>query len=184
MASFINTKEAMEIYFARYGRDDTGPGAIARQPSNDNYASVNAFVLVFQRFPKIPFFAQTVSIPSVSLGVAMQATNDSVDIAVPGDKLVFEDFQLQFLLDEDLLCFNTLLEWKVEAAKNKVRAFSDFSVVKLTNQKNPGNIITFYNSFPYSLGSIDLSAQEGEDKPLVGISILKYTHYKISMPLH
>ena len=73
----------------------------AKQISNRNYLSPVGFKFSITKIPKVDFFSNSAEIPGINLGVAMQPTYLK-DIPVPGDKLTYDDFSLEFFVDENL----------------------------------------------------------------------------------
>lgn len=178
-ATPYNNRDLLAAYFARFGTSTDKKGALSTQPNNSDLASVNAYVFQFTRFPTIPFFTQSVILPDVTAGFVMQPTNQAIDLPRTGDKIVFGDFNVSFMLDEDMTTQRTLLEWLVASVQDKVNEMSDFSIFQLTNQKNPNNIIRFYNSFPVSMSSVQLDSKEGPERALTIDVLIKYSHYEI-----
>ena len=81
---------------------DTGTvQATNRQPTVMDYSQSNQFKLFMPIFPTTEWFVVRANIPSVTLGQADQYT-PFVDIAVAGDKLQYGDFNLTFMVDEQL----------------------------------------------------------------------------------
>ena len=59
------------------------------------------FKFILSKAPKVDFMCQSANIPSISMGTAVQATYLK-DIAVPGDKVLYDDLNLRFLIDENM----------------------------------------------------------------------------------
>ena len=62
------------------------------------------------RAKKVDFFSNTANIPSLDLGIATQPTYLR-DIPVPGDKVQFGDFDLEFIVDEDFENYLEIHNW-------------------------------------------------------------------------
>jgi hypothetical protein len=73
----------------------------SNQPQNRNFLSPTGFKFSLKRAPKDSFFCNSANIPDLNLGIAIQPSYLK-DIDTPGDKIVFGDFSLRFLVDEDL----------------------------------------------------------------------------------
>ena len=69
----------------------------SKQLSNRNFLSPVGFKFSVTKLPKVDFFSNTAEIPGINLGVAMQPTYLK-DIPVPGDKLTYDDFSLNFFI--------------------------------------------------------------------------------------
>ena len=84
--------------------------ATARQPEVFNYSQSNQFKIYLPIFPTVEWFVVAANIPDVTLGQADQYT-PFVDIAVVGDKLQYGNFNMTFLVDENLHNYRELLKW-------------------------------------------------------------------------
>lgn len=148
--------------------------------------SPNKFRVVIQRFPGVNFFAQKLTLPTVTLGQTKISTNEYVDFYTPGDKVQYEDLTIEFVLDEDLVSYIQLKEWMVDAArkelykkneKNDFR-FSDMQIIALTNNSNKNKAIQFYNTFPYSITPIPIDTRLSEEAITVSV-VFKYSEFNI-----
>mgnify|MGYP003321351814 CR=1 FL=1 len=88
----------------------TYANAYQRQIQNRNFLAPTGFKLVLNRAPKVAFFSNAANIPGIILGEATQPTYLK-DIPTPGDKIVFDDFNIRFLVDEDLKNYMELQNW-------------------------------------------------------------------------
>ena len=70
------------------------------QIENRNFLSPTGFKFILTRSPKVAFFCNQANIPDLNLGVAIQPSYLK-DIDTPGDKIVFGDLNLKFLVDEN-----------------------------------------------------------------------------------
>ena len=84
--------------------------AFSRQVGNRNFLSPVGFKFNLSKAPKVDFFSQSVSIPNISLGVAMQ-TSYLKDIPVPGDKMDYGDLDISFFIDENLENYLQIEKW-------------------------------------------------------------------------
>ena len=80
------------------------------QINNRNYLSPLGFKLIISKIPKVDFLCQSANIPSISMGTAVQSTYLK-DIAVPGDKPVYDDLTVRFIIDENMENYLSLNKW-------------------------------------------------------------------------
>ena len=80
------------------------------QIKNRNYLSPVGFNLTLNTKEKVEFFSNTATIPALTLGTAIQTT-PLRNIDVPGDVLLFDDFTMSFLVDEDLKNYMIVHNW-------------------------------------------------------------------------
>jgi hypothetical protein len=170
-----------------------------RQLSNRNFLSPTGFKFTLAKYPKIDFFSTTASVPAINLGVAIQPTYLK-DIAIPGDKLSYDDFSLRFNVDEDLENYMIIHNWlrgfgypeTVEEYKelladdlytpNKQTAISgqsDGSLIVYNSNYNPVASINFQGMFPTSLSTINFTAKENTITYVEAEVNFKYTIYDI-----
>ena len=116
--------------------------------------------------PKVDFFSQSVSIPNIDLGVAVQTTYLR-DIPVPGDKLTYGDLNIEFFIDENLENYLQMERWmrslgypetlgeavSLDPQKDSLLdgARSDGTLLVYNSSFNPIAKIFFRDMFPVSL---------------------------------
>ena len=81
-----------------------------REIKNKNFLSPTGFKFSLEKAPKVDFFANSVNIPGINLGVAVQST-PLKDLMIPGDKLVYNDFSIQFMVDENMENYLEIHDW-------------------------------------------------------------------------
>ena len=84
--------------------------ATARQPTTFDYSQSNQFKIYLPIFPTVEWFVVAANIPGITLGQASQYT-PFVDIAVVGDKLEYDNFNMTFIVDEKLHNYQEILKW-------------------------------------------------------------------------
>ena len=122
--------------------------AFDRQIKNRNFLSPAGFKFSLAKAPKVDFFSQSVSIPNIDLGVAVQTTYLR-DIPVPGDKLTYGELNMTFLVDENLENYQEIHGWLVGLGfprdhsefRNLIGAGSDrFPVSNESVSTEPGKV--------------------------------------------
>ena len=106
---------ATDLRVGEYGGStstvDTGTtDALARQPSVFDYSQSNQFKIYLPIFPTTEWFVIRANIPGVSMAQASQYT-PFVDIAVVGDKLQYDNFNMTFMVDESLQNYMEMYDW-------------------------------------------------------------------------
>ena len=139
--------------------------------SNRNFLAPTGFKFSLKRCPSAAFFCNQANIPSLDLGIAQQ-TSYLKDLDIPGDKIVFGDLNLRFLVDEDLFNYMEIQNWirglgypeklsqlKDLAEEGKVKSrfgqageniYSDATLQILSNNLVPKFQVMFKDVFPYS----------------------------------
>ena len=81
-----------------------------RNPTNTNYLQPNKFQLNFSRTPTLQYFCQAVSVPGIALSEVPRNT-PFVDLYVPGEKAIYDVFNVTFLIDEELKSWLAIHDW-------------------------------------------------------------------------
>ena len=74
---------------------------LGRQPDVFDYSQSNQFRIYLPIFPTTEWFIVAANIPGITLGQATQPT-PFVDMPLVGDKIDFENFDITFIVDEQL----------------------------------------------------------------------------------
>jgi len=165
------------------------------QIGNRNFLSPVGFKFTLAKEPKVAFFCNSLRIPEISLGTAIQPTYLK-DIDVPGDKLTYGDFSLRFLIDENLENYMAIHNWLTglgypESTKdykdfivednisNPLNAFSDGSVYILNSNYQTVSIVKFKDLFPVYLSSLEFEASDTDINYFTADVTFKYTVYNI-----
>ena len=165
---------------------------------NRNFLSPTGFKFALKRSPAAAFFCNQANIPSLDLGIAQQ-TSYLKDIDIPGDKIVFGDLTLRFLVDEDLFNYMEIQNWirglgypeklsqlsdldksgKINGkfAKRGENIYSDATLQILSNSLVPKFQVMFKDVFPYSLSTITFDATDTDIEYFTADVSFKYTIY-------
>jgi hypothetical protein len=156
---------------------------VALTPREINQLNVVSFQTNFTRLPNVDFFCQRVNIPAITLGIATQST-PLIDMPIEGDTLVFDQMTINFIVNEDLSNYLEVYDWLISLGFpdnhnqfnlkdglirsgdiNNLR--SDMNLILQTNKSNPNYSITFKDTFPVSLGSIQLDVAATSLEPII-----------------
>lgn len=173
----------------------------SKQIENRNFLSPTGFKFTLSRAPKVAFFCNEANIPDMNLGIAIQPTYLK-DIDVPGDKIIFGDLNLRFLVDENLENYMELQNWirglgypeKLEqfseldaqglTSENYIqrghKIYSDGTLQVLTSSQIPNFQVTFKDLFPYSLSTLTFDATNTDIQYFTADVSFKYTIYNIT----
>ena len=170
--------------------------AFDKQINNRNFLSPVGFKFTLAKEPKVAFFCNSARIPDITLGTAVQPSYLK-DVDVPGDKIEYGDFQLRFLVDENLVNYMAIHNWLVglgypdstESFKNLttnengtrdlLEQFSDGSLHILNSNYRDVAIVKFKDLFPVSLSSLNFEASDTDINYFTADVIFKYTLYTI-----
>ena len=178
-----------------------------KQIANRNYMSPVGFKLVLTKTPKVDFLCQSANIPSISMGTAIQPSYLK-DIPVPGDKVLYDDLNVRFLVDEKMENYLAIHKWitglgypdsigqyrqlKTDDKRTDRRVndsadplyfqYSDATLQVLNSNYKPSVLINFKDAFPISLSTLDFDVTTRDYNYFTAEVTFKYTIYNITDP--
>lgn len=169
---------------------------LTRTPSNTNYLHPNKFELNFSRLPNTTFFCQSVNLPGVSMGEALQNT-PFIDLYRPGDKLMYDTFNVTFIVDEELFSWKEIHDWirgmtfpkdfseyqrlptLAKHASENSPLTSDATVSILSSANNLNHRIVLKDCFPTSLSSIIFSSSDSPESVITTDATFRFSYFDI-----
>ncbi len=166
------------------------------QLKNRNLLSPVGFKLTLNTKRKIDFFSNTATIPALTLGTVLQTT-PLRNIDVPGDELLYDDFQIEFLVDEDLVNYMVVHNWLTglgfpesyqefktlttdpEQQKDDKLQYVDGSLHILNSNLRDIAVVKFQDLFPVSLTGLEFRATDDDINYFTAQATFKYMMYNI-----
>jgi hypothetical protein len=170
------------------------------QIDNRNFLSPTGFKFTLTRTPKVAFFCNQANIPDLNLGVAVQPSYLK-DLDTPGDKIIFGDLNLRFLVDENLENYMEIQNWirglgfpeklgqfaeleenglvRGNYLKDRQNIYSDGTLQVLTSSQLPNFQVSFKDLFPYSLSTMTFDSTDTDIQYFTADVSFKYTIYNI-----
>ena len=175
----------------------------ANQISNRNFLSPVGFKFAISKIPKADFFANQANIPGIDLGFAVQPTYLK-DLPVPGDKLTYSDFNLRFLIDENMENYLEVHKWlrglgypadvnefatlKTDDryfpspnSKSPYNEYSDGCLYIYNSSFNVNMKIHFKDVFPVSLSPVEFDATMTDIDYVTAEVVFNYSIYDIEV---
>ena len=178
-----------------------------KQIANRNYMSPLGFKLILTKTQKVDFLCQSANIPQISMGTAVQPTYLK-DIPVPGDKVLYDDLNVRFLVDEMMENYLAIHKWITglgypeslgqfsqlkkddrrtdarvsDAADSRYFEFSDATLQILNSNYRPSVLVNFKDAFPTSLSTLDFDVTTRDYAYFTAEVTFKYTIYNITDP--
>ena len=174
---------------------------LTRTPTNPNPLQPNKFLLTFSRLPNMQYFCQNVDVPGISLS-EIAIPNPFVELYSPGEKAIYDLFNVTFNVDEKLESWKEVHNWiramtfpkeyeeyvrlnrlnrNVGLSPSKQPQFSDATLTILSSSFNPTIRIKFYDIFPTSLSSFVLSAADSPENIITADATFRYTYYDVEV---
>jgi len=171
-------------------------------PSNINPLSPTGFMLSIQKLPDVAYFAQEVTLPSVDLP-AIDMNTPLSRLSITGETLVYGDFSINFLVDEDMKNYNAIYDWlkglgfpkdhqqytdymnkqkdiqTLYAKSENLLTYSDATLSILGSNNATVKAFTFVDLHPVSLGSLQFTANASDVNYLIGQVTFRYTYFEI-----
>lgn len=170
------------------------------QLENRNFLSPVGFKFTLNRVRKVSFFSNVANIPGINLGIANQPTYLK-NIDIPGDKLVFDDFRLTFLVDENFENYMQLQNWmrglgypeslqeifdlqheksEINRHSEMMNIYSDGTLEVLNSNFNPKFKVVFQDMFPTYLSGLTFDATDQSIEYFTAEAVFRYTNYIIT----
>ena len=178
-----------------------------KQIANRNYMSPLGFKLILTKTPKVDFLCQSANIPQISMGTAIQASYLK-DIPVPGDKVLYDDLTVRFLVDEKMENYLAIYKWitglgypeslgqfkqlKTDDIRTNASAsdegdpryfeFSDATLQILNSNYKSSVLVNFKDVFPIALSTLDFDVTTRDYAYFTAEVTFKYTIFNITDP--
>lgn len=169
-------------------------------PSTDiNFLSPIGFILNIERLPKVAFFAQNVTLPTVTLQSLEQNTPLS-RIEIPSDRLEFGSLSVTFMVDEQMDNYIEVFRWMrglgfpelypqytqenqrgllPNTSSELQRNYSEAKLIILGANKSPIRTVNFYDCFPVSLSGFETDATATDVQYVRSTLELQYSYFDI-----
>lgn len=163
---------------------------ISKIPENTSILQTTKFSFVIPDLPFARYFCQTINLPGVS--------TNSVEVSTPfsstfrhGDKLTYEPFSINAIIDEDLRVWDETYKWLVSMTKptsfteyrnrfgtSPSQIYYDGFLTINTNANNPNIRIKFKNVHPTSVGSVQFNTAENAETIPTADIVFQYDYFE------
>lgn len=158
------------------------------QPANTNFLTNNKFQFKLSRCPTVTYFCQRANIPSLAFGTSIQSNPSGIPIRRPGTAFNYEDLQVGFIVDEDLVNWLEIHEWMRslgvsyeyphETIDEPQKVATGHLLITNSNYK-PIILVNFRNIYPVFLSGIDFDSALPDTDAVIATATFSYTHYEI-----
>ena len=136
------------------------------QPTNRNFLNPIGYLLKLEKFEGVDFFCQTANIPDVSMPTTEVSSPFRNLPIIPSGGVTFGDFSVRFIVDEDLVNYNSIHAWMRDNgnADQMARTTAEADIYTngqlhiVTSAYNPAFIVEFRDIFPVSLSGLQFDA--------------------------
>ncbi len=156
---------------------------------NTNFLSPIGFALGIVKLPGVGFKAQKVNLPGITMQSAQQFT-PFTDAPVPGDKIVWEPFSIDFMVDSDMSNYLAIWSWMIglgfpneyaefiDGANRNLVHMSDGFLQILGANNAIVKTVKFHDMFPVSLNAISFQSTDSDVIYIQGTALFEYTTFK------
>lgn len=167
-------------------------------PSNINPLQSSGFMFAVNKLPEVTYFCQSITLPELSLPTA-SVSSPFVNYPVPGEKLLFGELSITFLVDEEMVNYKAVHDWMIGlgfprqreqyrsfvnkdalAISELYKGYSDATLQVLSSSNNPIRTIFFRDLFPTNLASLQLESTADSTIYLAGTATFMYTVYEFT----
>jgi len=156
------------------------------QPKNRNFINPVGFLLKLDLFEGTDFFCQTANLPDISMPTIEYSTRFRNLPMIPGGGVTFGDFNVRFIVDEDLKNYYSIHKWMRDngRADDDVNTpseeqYSNAQLHIVTSQYNPAFIVSFESIFPTSLSGLEFNATMSDVEYLTAEVTFKHQRFFI-----
>ena len=158
------------------------------QLKNRNYLSPLGFKLELELFDGVDFFCQQANIPEITMPVTQVPTRYRSVPIVPGGGVTFGDFYVQFIIDEDLVNYNSIQKWIRRNGNDGADStivpgepeYSNGRLLITTSNYQVKKAIAFKGLFPISITSVPFDATVTDQEYFTANVVFKYHNYMIT----
>jgi hypothetical protein len=174
--------------------------ALTRTPTNTDLLQSTKFRVTFDRLPGATYYCQGANVPGVSLTEIPRFT-PFIDLYVPGEKMVYDTFNITFLVDEDMRNWTEIHDWirgmtfptnfkeyvdlqrtakapYIRAMDKMSPQYSSAILTLYTNKNNPNFRIKFVDLFPTSVGTLLFNAQDSAENIVLADATFRFSYYE------
>jgi hypothetical protein len=166
-------------------------------PCNTDILQASKFIFAIPRLTATQFFCQAVNLPDISTSPKIQVT-PILDLAIPGDKIIFGDLNIEFLLDEELSSWLAISNWMRGIAEPRSQdeyknlkhlskyseqvkhpQYADAELTVLSASNSPTMKFLFTDLFPISLSGINFDVRVGSERTMTASATFRYKYYDV-----
>jgi len=170
-----------------------------RNPINTDLLQSTKFRVTFSRLPGVTYFCNSTNLPGISLTEIPMPT-PFVELYLPGEKAIYDTFNITFLVDEDLRAWTELHDWirgatfptkfeeyvnlartnpgaNIRAASVRPPVYTDAILTIFTNKNNPNFRVKFVDVFPTNVGSLSFSAGDSAENIITADATFRFSYF-------
>ena len=146
-----------------------------------NFLNPSSFVLTLdsQTYSGAEFTIQTMMLPDVTTtGAPLQFRQ--IDVGRTADKITFGQFEISYLIDEDLLNYKEIFDWlkaNVETNHTATNHVRDLTLTIMNSANNVTKQIKFVDAYPTTLSALPFDITTTDVEYLTAVVSFSYSYY-------
>lgn len=154
-----------------------------------NYLSPLSFRVIIPRCPKITYFVQSVSLPSVIVtSMEIPAYKGLPRQEMPSGLDITDQIIVNFSVDENMENWQEVYDWMTSIVSSNennasvdddANKFSEIVILVYNNAKIAKKKFTFHKCFPVNLSSIEFNSSSTEADPILMTVNFDYSHFTV-----
>jgi hypothetical protein len=146
-----------------------------------NYLNPSSFVMTLdsQTYSGTTFTIQTMMMPDVTVSGA-PLNYKQINVGRAGDKIEFGQFEISYLIDEDLINYKEIFDWlksNVESNHTATNHVRDLTLTIMNSANNVTKQIKFVDAYPTSLSSLPFDITTTDVEYLTAIASFSFSYY-------
>jgi len=149
-----------------------------------NFLNPSSFVLTLdsQTYSGAEFTIQTMILPDVTTEGA-SLNYQQIDIGRTSDKIVFGQFEISYLIDENLLNYKEIFDWMksnvetVHSTNTSTDHYRDLTLTVMNSANNVTKQIKFVDAYPTSISSLPFDITTTDVEYLTAVVTFAYSYY-------
>lgn len=154
---------------------------LIKKPKNTNFLQQTKYSVSFPEISDTVYFCQKVNLPGIEITELPHPT-PNLDLFVPGTKLSYSTFDMEFLVNEDLSSWLYIHDWMRGITTDmgyRTQPKAQAVLTVYSNQNNPRFRIKFYDIFPLSLGDIEFDTRASADDHVTSRASFRFNYFDI-----
>ena len=147
-----------------------------------NFLNPSSFVLTLDSlsYSGAEFTIQTMILPDVTAeGAPLQYKQ--INVGRASDKIAFGQFEISYLIDEDLLNYKEIFDWlksNVETTHTATNHVRDLTLTIMNSANNVTKQIKFVDAYPTSISSLPFDITTTDVEYLTAVVTFAYSYYE------
>jgi len=150
---------------------------------NENVLTETRFKLDIPKLPHTVFNVQRATLPALTLGSSTMPAIGISDYPVIGNKVEFDTFNVELIVDENLNNYKEIKDWMFSATdtnqKNYIDLYSDMSLSILKHDNTYKKKFQFANAFPSFMSELAFDSTSADASALFVNITFKFAYFDL-----